>query len=285
MKRVPLLRPSAVVWALLAACGQSSDLQQASSSAAAPDKRLTMQRLPGGEPMLRMPFAFGTVALCQQPPHGAVPLSHGYANTLEAIDFSVPGEAGVQVLAAADGLVRNVSLGATAGSRSPGGGFGNHVTVEHGSGYVTLYAHLRDVAVTPGQAVWPGSVLGTTGDTGLAGNVHLHFSLHKAEPSLGADAIPPTVPIHALITLDTEGGDAQFRVISSLELVCSHARVDHEGHLYASENRLGSAAHVGSLEPGEWNAIQGERDARVSAIDRFLEQLDAPRQAASGPSK
>jgi hypothetical protein len=53
--------------------------------------------------------------------------------------------------------------------------YGNAVIVDHGFGLSTIYAHLSSIAVSDGQKVSRGSILGKTGDTGLAGGDHLHF--------------------------------------------------------------------------------------------------------------
>lgn len=55
--------------------------------------------------------------------------------------------------------------------------YGNTVVVDHGYGLMTLYAHLSAVDVTAGQAVERGQTLGRTGETGLAGGDHLHFTV------------------------------------------------------------------------------------------------------------
>ena len=52
--------------------------------------------------------------------------------------------------------------------------YGNHVTVDHGSGVFTFYAHMRDAAaVSPGQQVTTSTVLGPLGQTGNATGPHL----------------------------------------------------------------------------------------------------------------
>ncbi|MFM7141519.1 MAG: M23 family metallopeptidase, partial [Alphaproteobacteria bacterium] len=54
--------------------------------------------------------------------------------------------------------------------------YGNAVVLDHGLGLETLYAHLTDTVVAPGQMVERGATLGRSGQTGLAGGDHLHYS-------------------------------------------------------------------------------------------------------------
>jgi murein DD-endopeptidase MepM/ murein hydrolase activator NlpD len=55
--------------------------------------------------------------------------------------------------------------------------YGNTVVVDHGLGIFSLYGHLSTIDVQPGQRVGTGQTLGRTGETGLAGGDHLHFSV------------------------------------------------------------------------------------------------------------
>jgi murein DD-endopeptidase MepM/ murein hydrolase activator NlpD len=55
--------------------------------------------------------------------------------------------------------------------------YGNTVVVDHGLGIFSLYGHLSTIAVKTGQSVKAGETLGQTGETGLAGGDHLHFSI------------------------------------------------------------------------------------------------------------
>lgn len=54
--------------------------------------------------------------------------------------------------------------------------YGNTVVLDHGVGLMTLYSHLSTIDVTEGQEVEKGETLGRTGQTGLAGGDHLHFT-------------------------------------------------------------------------------------------------------------
>lgn len=56
-------------------------------------------------------------------------------------------------------------------------GFGNLVVVNHGNGYETFYAHLSGISVVPGQVVYQGNVIGSTGNTGNSSGPHIHFEI------------------------------------------------------------------------------------------------------------
>ena len=63
------------------------------------------------------------------------------------------------------------------------GGFGNHIKIDHGLGYTTLFAHLSKLKVKHGQKVKRGEVIGLTGNTGRSTAPHLHYEIHyNGEP-------------------------------------------------------------------------------------------------------
>ncbi|NND35319.1 MAG: M23 family metallopeptidase [Saprospiraceae bacterium] len=62
-------------------------------------------------------------------------------------------------------------------------GYGNHIIIDHGYGYQSLYAHLDDVDVREGQSVKKGENIGTVGSTGTSTAPHLHYEVHfKGKP-------------------------------------------------------------------------------------------------------
>ena len=56
-------------------------------------------------------------------------------------------------------------------------GYGNLVEVAHGSGVVSMYAHLAGFAVRVGQSVATGTRVGRVGSSGEATGPHLHFEV------------------------------------------------------------------------------------------------------------
>ena len=85
------------------------------------------------------------------------------------IDFSAP--MGTEAYATGDGKVVEVENGHW--------GYGNLVTIDHGYGYKTCYAHLQKAAVRKGQNVKRGQVIGYVGNTGKTTGVHLHYEVRK----------------------------------------------------------------------------------------------------------
>ena len=57
--------------------------------------------------------------------------------------------------------------------------FGNMVKINHGFGYVTIYAHMSKIATSVGKRVKRGDIIGYMGNTGLSVSTHLHYEVLK----------------------------------------------------------------------------------------------------------
>ena len=85
------------------------------------------------------------------------------------VDFSAPK--GTPIYATGNGKVAKVQK-----SRR---GFGNHVIINHGFGYESLYAHMTKYTVRKGQKVKRGDIIGYVGSSGKSTAPHLHYEVHK----------------------------------------------------------------------------------------------------------
>jgi len=97
-------------------------------------------------------------------------ITQGYSFYHKAIDIA--NRSAGPILAADSGTV----IGAGWLDNS---GYGNRVMIDHGNGFVSLYAHMSVVQVSAGQQVSRGSVLGQMGSTGRSTGTHLHFEIRK----------------------------------------------------------------------------------------------------------
>ena len=85
------------------------------------------------------------------------------------MDFTAP--TGSPIFATGDGIVDRADAAAS--------GFGNHVVINHGFGYESLYAHLSQYNCRPGQVVKRGDIIGYVGSTGRSQGPHCHYEVHK----------------------------------------------------------------------------------------------------------
>jgi murein DD-endopeptidase MepM/ murein hydrolase activator NlpD len=85
------------------------------------------------------------------------------------LDFTAP--TGTPVYATADGTVKEANFNT--------GGYGNHVVINHGYGYETLYGHMVRIKARTGQRVKRGDIIGWVGSTGKSTGPHCHYEVHK----------------------------------------------------------------------------------------------------------
>jgi murein DD-endopeptidase MepM/ murein hydrolase activator NlpD len=76
---------------------------------------------------------------------------------------------GTPIYATGDGIVERADAEAS--------GYGNHVVINHGFGYETLYGHMNKILVTVGQEVKRGEIIGEVGNTGQSSGPHVHYEV------------------------------------------------------------------------------------------------------------
>jgi murein DD-endopeptidase MepM/ murein hydrolase activator NlpD len=87
----------------------------------------------------------------------------------KGMDFTAP--TGTPVFATGDGIIKRADNTAS--------GFGNHIVIQHGYGYETLYAHLSRYNKRVGEHVNRGDIIGFVGSTGRSEAPHCHYEVHK----------------------------------------------------------------------------------------------------------
>ncbi len=85
----------------------------------------------------------------------------------KGIDFTAPK--GTPIIATGNGTIIKVEKRLF--------GYGKNVVIDHGFGYTTLYAHMKDIEVKKGERVTKGQVIGTVGSTGTSTAPHLHYEV------------------------------------------------------------------------------------------------------------
>ncbi|MDB3887340.1 peptidoglycan DD-metalloendopeptidase family protein [bacterium] len=92
-----------------------------------------------------------------------------YVRPHKGMDFSA--KTGTPIYATGDGEIIQAD--------SKAGGYGEHIRIDHGYGYVTLYAHLSKYNVKLGHKVKRGDVIGYVGNTGISSGPHCHYEVRK----------------------------------------------------------------------------------------------------------
>ncbi|MEA1785798.1 M23 family metallopeptidase [Arenibacter sp. GZD96] len=87
------------------------------------------------------------------------------------MDFTAPQ--GTPIYASGDGKVIRADNNSS--------GYGKHIRIEHGYGYISLYGHLSQYNVRIGQKVERGDIIGFVGSTGRSEAPHLHYEVWKEE--------------------------------------------------------------------------------------------------------
>ncbi|HZH64248.1 MAG TPA: M23 family metallopeptidase [Flavisolibacter sp.] len=85
------------------------------------------------------------------------------------LDFAAPQ--GAPIYATADGAIKE--------SGFSDGGYGNHVVINHGYGYETVYGHMVRIKARRGQKIKRGEIIGYVGNTGKSTGPHCHYEVRK----------------------------------------------------------------------------------------------------------
>jgi murein DD-endopeptidase MepM/ murein hydrolase activator NlpD len=93
---------------------------------------------------------------------------YGTLKMHKGLDFTAPQ--GTPIYATGNGTIEIAG--------QTGDGYGNHVVINNGYGYETLFGHMLKVKVRPGQKVKRGEVIGWVGSTGKSTGPHCHYEVH-----------------------------------------------------------------------------------------------------------
>jgi murein DD-endopeptidase MepM/ murein hydrolase activator NlpD len=153
-----------------------ADLQAESKDLAAQEKGIealiAAQDAAAQAALIRLPASAGAASASAAgliwPVHGPVTSEYGprWGGFHPGIDIAAAF--GTPIHAAKDGVVIFAGWN---------GGYGNFVLIDHGGGLVTGYAHQSQIAVTQGQTVGQGQVIGYEGSTGDSTGPHVHFEV------------------------------------------------------------------------------------------------------------
>ena len=118
------------------------------------------------------------------------PFGTGTTGNHQGLDISATGGKAmgtVNIIASRDGTVIYPTEGSTiacssnGNDKNCGGGYGNHVIIQHNDGILTVYAHMYEntITVKAGDTVRAGQVIGKMGSSGSSTGMHLHFEVRE----------------------------------------------------------------------------------------------------------
>ncbi|MCF7795148.1 M23 family metallopeptidase [Patescibacteria group bacterium] len=125
-------------------------------------------------------------------------ISSGFTTGLRYVEaFNVStGHRAIDYAATTGTPIRAVGDGTVVLSRY-NGGYGNMISIRHNGTYTTNYAHLSKYAVSYGNRVKQGQVIGYVGSTGFSTGPHLHYEMVKNGVKINPlrEVLPPGEPI------------------------------------------------------------------------------------------
>lgn len=106
-------------------------------------------------------------------------VASGFGYRIDPIYKTVKMHTGLDFAAAMGTPIYATGDGTIAATGYDDGGYGNHVVINHGYGYQTLYGHMIKVKAKRGQRVLRGQVIGWVGSTGKSTGPHCHYEVIK----------------------------------------------------------------------------------------------------------
>ena len=106
-------------------------------------------------------------------------LASGFGYRIDPVYKTVKMHTGMDFTANTGTPIYATGDGIASAEYEGGRGYGNHVVINHGYGYETLYGHMSRVVIRNGQQVKRGEVIGYVGSTGKSVGPHLHYEVIK----------------------------------------------------------------------------------------------------------
>ncbi len=171
----------------------------------------------------------------------------------DGVDWAAP--TGTPIVSAMDGTVEYAG---------PGGGYGNVIYIDHGSGQQTRYAHMSKYgAFKKGDRVKAGDVIGYVGTTGRSTGPHLHFELR-----VNGTPVDP-LSFRASVTVATVSDGGQPGSAAVEQLVNKIIKVESAGNARA-KNPLSTATGLGQFIESTW--LRMMRDYRPDLANSMSRQ-------------
>ncbi|MFO7998783.1 MAG: M23 family metallopeptidase [Bacteroidales bacterium] len=108
---------------------------------------------------------------------GSERLVSGFGYRIHPIYKTMRMHTGVDFLAPTGTPIYSSGNGVVVTAERNTHGYGRMVVIDHGYGYQTLYAHMSQIKVRPGQQITRGEVIGLVGNTGTSTAPHLHYEV------------------------------------------------------------------------------------------------------------
>ncbi|MDI3322329.1 M23 family metallopeptidase [Pinibacter soli] len=106
-------------------------------------------------------------------------IASGFGHRIDPVYKTVKMHAGLDFAAPQGTPIYATANGTISVAGNTGNGYGNHVIINHGYGYETLYGHMVKVKCSPGQKIKRGEIIGYVGSTGKSTGPHCHYEVHK----------------------------------------------------------------------------------------------------------